>query len=35
MKRKEREHNEMLREDEKRFLMLSKLLKEIGFSLRK
>jgi hypothetical protein len=35
MKRRSREHDEMIREDEKRFQMLEKLLKEIGIYLRK
>jgi hypothetical protein len=35
MKRKEREHDEMMREDKKRFQMLEKLLKEIGISMKK
>jgi hypothetical protein len=35
MKRREREHDEILREDEKRFQMLEKLLREIGISMKK
>jgi hypothetical protein len=35
MKRKNREHDERMREDEKRFQMLEKLLEEIGFFTKK
>jgi hypothetical protein len=35
MERRKREHDEMMREDEKRFQMLEKLLEEIGIFTKK